>query len=319
MIEQKSLRVFQFSVFFLSVQWIVFGSLHFTLMEATEAQIPNVFSDYSTAIAVATGMIEVAIGILLLVSKTRKWAAVGSLVLLFLFLPSIYRMLHVDDAIRLSTELRNLVRVLLVPNHVLMALCAIYLIQWPLRPVATTERQSGHAPFAFYGNGVIVVAVIMLIANVAGFVGLMVSPHHNATATLWALMCLAVGGLLGFLFGVPRVGVREIDSSSHRPNSNIEVVSDWLTKIIVGVGLLQFRAIGEFLERLATDLGSSLPMGAAGGGKQFATAVIIYFFVAGAIQGYLLTRMYLAVQFEGREIRTGPSILSPARADEPLL
>jgi len=36
---------------------------------------------------------------------------------------------------------------------------------------------------------------------------------------------------------------------------------------------------------------------AIGGDAPFATALILYFFVDGIIQGYLLTRMFLARQF----------------------
>ena len=74
------------------------------------------------------GMIEVTTGILILLPKTRKAATLISLVLLFLFLPSIYHMLVSDTAFPDSTEAwRNFVRVLLVPNHVFLALCAVNL------------------------------------------------------------------------------------------------------------------------------------------------------------------------------------------------
>jgi len=54
------------------------------------------------------------------------------------------------------------------------------------------------------------------------------------------------GSLVGFLFGVPQY--RRPDHSSTRnanstttPNTNLEQISDWLTKIIVGVGLELIR------------------------------------------------------------------------------
>ena len=64
-----------------------------------------------------------------------------------------------------------------------------------------------------------------------------------------------VGSLAGFLFGVP---VREREpgtddtgsanrSIGYRPNTNLEQISDWLTKIIVGIGLVQFPKISHFL------------------------------------------------------------------------
>lgn len=52
-----------------------------------------------------------------------------------------------------------------------------------------------------------------------------------------------VGGMIGFLFGVPRKNLaaeannNRLAGRSYTPNTNLEHISDWLTKIIVGVGL----------------------------------------------------------------------------------
>lgn len=314
MIERESLRVYQLSVFVLAVEWIFFGSMHFTNRLHTEAQIPPGFP-WKTFIAVVTGMVEVTVGILLLITKTRKYAAIASLVLLAAFLPAIYRMLAYDAAMPMNPQARNFARVLLVPNHVFMALCAVYLVRWPRRPAFDAPppvprlRTSWPMP-TFSGSGAtLTVAVVMVLANLAGFMVITGSTPRNSTAQLWAIMCLAVGGLFGFLFGVPRVTLD--DRVTHRPNSNIEVVSDWLTKIIVGVGLLQFHSLGSFLDRVSRDLGQALGGGNAAWASAFAKALIIYFFVAGVIQGYLLTRMYLSERFEEAETPLPP----PAASD----
>lgn len=310
MIERESLKVYQLSVFVLAVEWILFGSLHFTARLQTEAQIPPGFP-WPTFIAVVTGMIEVTVGILLLITRTRKYAAIASLVLLAAFLPSIYRMLAYDHALQINPAWRDTARVLLVPNHVFMALCAVYLIRWPRRPAAEVPADVRpprlHWPTpTFAGSGAtLTVGFILLLANLAGLGLIQMSPLRSATAYLWALMCLALGGLFGFLFGVPRVTLDGVERVTHRPNSNIEVVSDWLTKIIVGVGLLQFHSLGRFLDRVSLDLGQALG-GAPERASAFAKALIIYFFVAGLIQGYLLTRMYLAERFEEFETPTSP-------------
>ncbi|HET6231780.1 MAG TPA: hypothetical protein VFE05_17020, partial [Longimicrobiaceae bacterium] len=157
--------------------------------------------------------------------------------------------------------------------------------------------------------------VVMLLANVAGFAIISTSAPGYGTVHLWGMTCLATGALVGFLFAVPRVSMDAAKTVTHRPNSNIEVVSDWLTKIIVGVGLIEFRDLGAFLNGLAEDLAQSL---APARSMAFAQALIVYFFVAGMIQGYLLTRMYLSRQFEMEESRllivesgTTPSAPSP--------
>ncbi|HEX6372833.1 MAG TPA: hypothetical protein VF006_28180 [Longimicrobium sp.] len=318
MIERESLRVYQLSVFVLAVEWILFGSMHFTARLKAEAMIPPGFP-WKTFIAVVTGMVEVTVGILLLITRTRRYAAVATLVLLAAFLPSIYRMLAYDEALGVAGEWRSLARVLLVPNHVFMALCAIYLYRWPRRPAFDVPPPMPRQPFAwpmptFAGGGAtLTVAVVMVLANLAGFWVVRISPVHGSTAQLWAMMCLAVGGLLGFLFGIPRVTLDGTDRVTHRPNSNVEIVSDWLTKIIVGVGLLQFHSLGRFVDRVSTDLGQALGGGNAARASSFARALIVYFFIAGVIQGYLLTRMYLSERFEEFEAPPPPA---PAAAEQ---
>jgi hypothetical protein len=195
------------------------------------------------------------------------------------------------------------VRVLLVPNHVFMALCAIYLLRWPDKPneqvLRTGEPRSAAFARPLTGErATLAVALIMLAANIAGFLVVTISRLGSTTAYLWGLMCLAVGGLVGFLFGVPRVSLGEKTTVTHRPNSNIEVLSDWLTKIIVGVGLLQFHKLGTFLDKTSRALGTALSTTDGARASAFALAIIVYFFVAGVIQGYLLTRMFLAERFE---------------------
>src|SRR6266498_647278 len=67
---------------------------------------------------------------------------------------------------------------------------------------------------------------------------------------------LMIGGFLGFLFGIPRTGT-VIESDVHG-NTNLEQISDWLTKILVGVGLTQISEIPTFLEKLSASLEANL-------------------------------------------------------------
>lgn len=245
-------------------------------------------------------MIEVATGILILLPKTRRWAALSSLVLLFLFLPSIYHMLVSDAAFPDSTAAwRNFVRVLLVPNHIFLALCAIQLWYSPeSATIGTAQVLEGVLSYPKVPARQVaasLVASVMLLANFAGFLVISSTAAPRSVAYLWAMMCLASGALVGFLFGVPKFNSEAAKEAALRPNSNIEVVSDWLTKIIVGVGLVEFHHIGEFLTGISSDLGQALAPQT--GAASFARALIVYFFIAGIIQGYLLTRMYVGRQF----------------------
>jgi uncharacterized membrane protein len=298
--ETRTPRVHHLCILALAVEWIIFGSCHFTFRAATEAEIPAFIHFGRTFIVVTTGMIEVATGIFILLPKTRKWAALASLVLLFIYLPSIHHMLASDAAFPAdSSEVwRNFVRVLLVPNHIFLALSAAHL-WYSQESSAITAAQVLEGVLSYQRPpslraGTSTIASVMLLANLAGFLDIWESPKPHSVAYLWGIMCLATGALVGFLFGIPRVNPEVEPASALRPNSNIEVVSDWLTKMIVGVGLVEFRNIGQFLNRISLELGQALPPQT--GGASFAKALIVYFFVAGIIQGYLLTRMYVGRQ-----------------------
>ncbi|MEU8923076.1 hypothetical protein AB0D10_19380 [Kitasatospora sp. NPDC048545] len=101
-----------------------------------------------------------------------------------------------------------------------------------------------------------------------------------------------LGGGLGFLFGVPRVrGGSEQPQGSYVPNTNLEQVSDWLTKVLLGVGLTQLGSLGERLHGLGTALAPVLGGGDAA--VPFAAALVLYFLVLGFLAGWLVTRLAL--------------------------
>jgi hypothetical protein len=130
---------------------------------------------------------------------------------------------------------------------------------------------------------------------------------------LWALGCLAVGAMAGFVFGIPRVQQdvpvdQPGDGTAQAPvtpiirrkykllaNTNLEQISDWLTKIIVGVGLVEAKEIPGYLGRLSQFIGPAIRPGA--GGDVFALAITMHFAVWGFICAYLMTRVYLTGTF----------------------
>src|SRR5215831_2761083 len=83
---------------------------------------------------------------------------------------------------------------------------------------------------------------------------------HNFFARAGASLALGIGAvvlgaLLGFVFGIPRTlqhdiapspnpGIAEQDQIAYQINTNLEQISDWLTKIIIGVGLIELGNIG---------------------------------------------------------------------------
>ncbi|MFO0126287.1 MAG: hypothetical protein ACK54J_03520, partial [Pseudanabaena sp.] len=68
-----------------------------------------------------------------------------------------------------------------------------------------------------------------------------------------------LGFLIGFLFGVPRTvesndpTLTKNSQTRVHANTNLEQISDWLTKILVGVGLTQIMPILSFLKTEVID------------------------------------------------------------------
>ncbi|MCG6494970.1 hypothetical protein [Kitasatospora sp. A2-31] len=106
---------------------------------------------------------------------------------------------------------------------------------------------------------------------------------------------MVLGGALGFLFGVPRVraggGPGGEAHGSYAPNTNLEQVSDWLTKVLLGVGLTQLGSLGERMHQLGSALAPAL--GGEEGAVPFAAALVLYFLVLGFLAGWLVTRLAL--------------------------
>ncbi|MDB5692933.1 MAG: hypothetical protein JWO81_1996 [Alphaproteobacteria bacterium] len=283
------------AILVLAVEWVLFGSMHFSAVDATVAQIPTDISDViKHHLAIVTGIAEVATGILVLVPELRKKAAVASLVLLGLLVPAMYKILSNPSSVEILGAGATAFRIVLLPNNIFMAICAIHLWRHPDASLARPARLPRRVrPRWSFGDPVtLIVPGLLLMANIAGFLAVTVGAAGRlGTAFLWAMACIAVGALTGFLFGVPRANPAAA-TGPFLHNTNVEAVSDWLTKILVGVGLVNFQAIGGFVDRLAFGFAHASSSVAA-----FGTALIVYFFVIGIIQGYVLTRLFLAPRF----------------------
>jgi hypothetical protein len=153
----------------------------------------------------------------------------------------------------------------------------------------------------------------------------------GAVGVMTAAAATAAGGLVGFLFGIPRAltSSRPEDTRPGRTryagNTNLEQVSDWLTKILVGVGLTQLGSIraggGDLVRALAPSLGGG-PAAAP-----FAGTLVAYFLVVGFLGTWLMTRRFLGAALEAadadadaldalRAAKEARAKGDPARADE---
>ncbi|MFI6634259.1 hypothetical protein ACIBI7_35720 [Nonomuraea fuscirosea] len=141
-------------------------------------------------------------------------------------------------------------------------------------------------------------------------------PWANASiGTLVAAAAAFAGAVIGFIFGVPRSTGAAAGSTT--PNTNLEQISDWLTKILVGVGLTQFPAIAEAAGRLFAALAPAFGGDGRFGGT-FAGALIIFMFAFGFSDGWLFTRLFLggAMTNSDRDARVHEYMDEAKRAEE---
>lgn len=106
-----------------------------------------------------------------------------------------------------------------------------------------------------------------------------------------------IGNVLGFLFGIPKTIQSQRDSVSmkkdttYQVNTSLEQISDWLTKMIVGAGLVEFKNIAAFIRDISKEISSGIGPGNA---QPIIISSIICFMILGFFVTYLSTRLYIA-------------------------
>lgn len=186
-------------------------------------------------------------------------------------------------------------------------------------PLTQSERQTQNFNRTVISLGLWIIASVVLLVLCAFRVGL-----DPKTKTPWAdglailchggmlgLACGGLGGLIGFLFGIPRTppatpsqptpGQADVKQTAgtpssprpiQSPNTNLEEVSDWLTKIILGAGLTQLVKVPEKLKSLGDYLQADFA-----GSKLLPETIAVHSVILGFFAGYLITRLFLAGAF----------------------
>lgn len=146
-------------------------------------------------------------------------------------------------------------------------------------------------------RGTFVIVVFYLLTGVC--LGVALGSGWNMVAvglSVWLVASAAagLGALLGFIFGIPRelqVGDASTDNKYVRiiANTNLEQVSDWLTKIIVGVSLIQIGRLRPALADLGRNLEPMLGGSPMSGG--IGVSICLSATVGGFLMAYLWTRV----------------------------
>jgi hypothetical protein len=164
-----------------------------------------------------------------------------------------------------------------------------------------TSQGGWQLKWDFYQALAIFAGVIMLII----YAGVTRSWQTFAVCILIAAVALAAGLLLGFLFGIPKADqpnppagqpITAPKKLTLKANTNLVEISDWLTKMIVGVGLSQLSTLPGKLKSLAGYFATAFGAPAAPGA--LVMAILGYFAIFGFLLGYLWARIYLTKEFE---------------------
>lgn len=140
------------------------------------------------------------------------------------------------------------------------------------------------------------------------------SKVNTSSALLLSFACLGLGAIIGFLFGIPRVFQNDTNGNNpndkakgyvQKINTNLEQISDWLTKIIVGLGLIHLYKIPNTLSNTSTIIAKSITLTKNFHEVEiFSNALILYFPCVGFFAGYLITRIILSPAFKDADINS---------------
>jgi len=120
-----------------------------------------------------------------------------------------------------------------------------------------------------------------------------------------ALAAFLCGCLIGFLFGIPRVvssGQLRQQTDQYSPSSNLAEVSDWLTKLLLGAGLVQFTRLAAPISHLVGNIAAALTATTATGissaAKVMAGSILFGYAVIGILDAYVVTTVWYQKKLE---------------------
>jgi hypothetical protein len=218
----------------------------------------------------------------------------------------------------------------------------------------TTSKTSGRrpGPVTRRTDWTLVIAICWLTLLALGLLvvvlyGFSVNGRHLEFITVGLLTAgaaMSVGALTGFLFGIPRFvslgKTREPGARAHptadddgvawTPSTNLAEISDWLTKLLLGAGLVGLTSLGAPTAALVRNVarGMSDPGApeASGASLVAAAAVLLLFTVLGFVMGYVLTTLWysralgaLAHDQAGEMVVAPPVDAAPQDAAAPRL
>lgn len=183
-------------------------------------------------------------------------------------------------------------------------------------------------------------SAVALLCLLAGVIAISVfagqSSCSRVSNVIWGVAmaasaaAMAVGVLVGYLFGVPRAPNGGQAATAYGVNTSLEQIADWVVKILVGLGLTQLREAPEGMVRLAKSFERAVAnltladcpaaccskATALSGVGQFGAALVLYFAVFGFLLGYAHMRLYLAPAFSDADKMLNKKMREAVKADQ---
>lgn len=154
------------------------------------------------------------------------------------------------------------------------------------------------------------------IAMILGFVAVGIYSWSEksfrifACAGLVALASAVAGSLMGLIFGLPKTvtSARALEGETrmiearteYQGNTNLEQISDWLTKILIGAGLVELGNIKDAFETFGSVLDDNKALGTSG--WIIGPCLIIAYGVAGFLLAYLWSRIYMVLELRKTDV-----------------
>jgi Putative Ig domain len=139
-------------------------------------------------------------------------------------------------------------------------------------------------------------------------------PTYLGVGVLASLAAFVAGCFVGFLLGIPRA----VSSGEARQNqsaaagssglgasSNLAEISDWLTKLVLGAGLVELTRLGGPVGRLIDNVATGLHASGASAAsvqtaKVMAGAIIFGYVIMGLLDGYIVTTTWYQAKVDAQ-------------------
>jgi hypothetical protein len=145
--------------------------------------------------------------------------------------------------------------------------------------------------------GYVMVVLILLTLFIVGYSWSSCQGMGTAISVLILVgfASISVGFIVGHLFAFPRARGESEGVSSLQVNNNLAEVSDWVTKMMLGIGLSQFNELSLSMQSVALYVSNAIVC--QPNDMTFSMTLMIVSVVLGFFTGFQYTRLSLSKQY----------------------